>query len=180
MRADVSPGSGEFGMAQFFHILAKKFNGVSVTQKRPPLWLNTDLDRYLREQGGPGDMAPASPEEPPVMHAAPADGTKDRRRAERQLLSGFAVVHTLDPDGRKGRYRVAQLRDISASGIGLRLNSTEPESFRTGREFEVLFQFSEHGKPLQMACTACRQVLDEAGVIIGAVFRNPVADFATC
>jgi len=161
-------------------MIAKNFKGVSVTQKRPPLWLNTDLNSYLREQDGHGDMIHASPVEAPAMHAVPADGTKERRRAERQLLSGFAVVHTLDPDGRKGRYRVAQLRDISASGIGLRLNSAEPESFREGREFEVLFQFSEREKPLHMACTACRQALDEAGVIIGAVFRNPVPDFAVC
>lgn len=139
--------------------------------------MNTDLDLYLREQDGQCDMTDASPEDSPVM---PSDNVKDRRRAERQLLSGFAVVHTLDPDGRKGRYRVAQLRDISSTGIGLRLNSTEPESFREGREFEVLFQFSERGKPLQIACTACRQVLDEAGVVIGAVFKSPVPDFATC
>lgn len=173
------PGSDEFGMAQFFHMFAKNFKGVSVTQKRPPLWLNTDLESYLREQDGRVDMStPAAG--PQAMQSASADGTADRRRAERKLLSGFAVVHTLDPDGRKGRYRVAQLRDISSSGIGLRLNSTEPESFRAGREFEVLFQFSERGKPLQMACTACRQVLDEAGLIIGAVFRAPVPDFAAC
>ena len=154
-------------------MIAKICMGVSVTQKRPPLWLNTDLDRYLRDQDESGGEALAAPSAPL------ADGSaQDRRRATRQLLSGFAVVHTLDPDGLKGRYRVAQLRDISTTGIGLHLNATEPENFKEGREFEVLFQFSDHGKPLHMACTACRKALDEAGVIIGAVFKNPLGSLA--
>jgi len=147
-----------------------------MTQKRPFLWLNTDLDRYLREQDASGGEAMAAPSASPQPLAE--DRAQERRRATRQLLSGFAVVHTLDPDGRKGRYRVAQLRDISTTGIGLRLNSTEPEGFKEGREFEVLFQFSDQGKPLHMACTACRKALDEAGVIIGAVFRNPLGSLA--
>jgi len=155
-------------------MIAKICMGVSVTQKSPPLWLNTDLDSYLREQDESGGEAMAAPSAP----LQTLDSAQDRRRATRQLLSGFAVIHTLDPDGRKGRYRVAQLRDISTTGIGLRLNSTEPESFKAGREFEVLFQFSDQGKPLHMACTACRKVLDEAGVIIGAVFRNPLGSLA--
>jgi hypothetical protein len=163
-------------MAQFFHMIAKICMGVSMTQKRPLLWLNTDLDRYLRDQDGSGGEATAAPGAP--LQTIADDSAQDRRRATRQLLSGFAVVHTLDPDGRKGRYRVAQLRDISTTGIGLRLNSTEPESFTEGREFEVLFQFSDQGKPLHMACTACRKALDEAGVIIGAVFRNPLGSLA--
>jgi hypothetical protein len=157
-------------------MIAKICMGVSMTQKRPLLWLNTDLDRYLREQGESGGEAMAAPSAP--LQTIAGDSAQDRRRATRQLLSGFAVVHTLDPDGRKGRYRVAQLRDISTTGIGLRLNSTEPESFMEGREFEVLFQFSDQGKPLHMACTACRKALDEAGVIIGAVFRNPLGSLA--
>jgi hypothetical protein len=163
-------------MAQFFHMIAKNCKGVPVTKKRPPLWLDTDLDSYLREQDAPGGNAVPAPGGP--LQATPDDSIQDRRRATRQLLSGFAVVHTLDPDGRRGRYRVAQLRDISTTGFGLRLNSTEPESFAEGREFEVLFQFSDHGKPLHMACTACRKALDEAGVIIGAVFRNPLGSLA--
>lgn len=147
-----------------------------MTQKRPFLWLNTDLDRYLRGQDDSGGEVVAAPSAPPQTSAD--DSPQDRRRATRQLLSGFAVVHTLDPDGRKGRYRVAQLRDISTTGIGLHLNSTEPESFMAGREFEVLFQFSDQGNPLHMACIACRKALDETGVIIGAVFRNPLGSLA--
>lgn len=163
-------------MAQFFHMIAKNCKGVSVTKKRPPLWLDTDLDRYLREQDASGDNPVSAAGG--LLQTIPDDSAQDRRKATRQLLSGFAVLHTLDPDGRKGRYRVAQLRDISTTGIGLRLNSTEPESFAEGREFEVLFQFSDHGKPLHMACTACRRALDEAGVIIGAVFRTPLGSLA--
>lgn len=135
--------------------------------KRSTLWLNTDLDSCLREKDGPGS-------EEVTSSGIPGDTFRDRRRAARQLLSGFAVIHTLDPDGRKGRYRVARLHDISTTGIGLRLNAIDPDSFGDGREFEILFQFSEHGKPRHMACNACRHALDEAGLAIGAVFKNPL------
>lgn len=147
-------------------------------QKRPPLWLNTDLDNYLLEQDGCGAKAVPAPDKDVPPKSLLDDETQDRRSAARKFLSGFAVIHTVDPDGKKGRYRVAQLRDISTTGIGLRLNAADPESFKEGREFEILFQFADHGKPLHMACTACRKALDEAGLIIGAVFRNPLGSLA--
>jgi hypothetical protein len=99
---------------------------------------------------------------------------QERRKSVRQFLSGFAVVHTLDPDGRRGRYRLAQLLDISTTGIGLRLNAPDPDNIVERCEFEILFQFSDNEKPLHMACTACRKAWDEAGVIIGAMFSNPL------
>lgn len=162
-------------MAQFFHMVTENFQGVPVTDNRPPQWLNTDPDRSLCEE----PVVPASPGSP-REEGWPCRPGKERRAALRRSLSVFAVIHTLEQDGRKGRYRVAQVRDISATGIGLLLNAGEPESFKAGREFEVLFQFSEHAKPLHLACTACRRVMDDVGVIIGAVFRGPVPDLAGC
>jgi len=164
-------------VAQIFHKI-RKIIGVSVKDKRSTLWLNTDLDSYLRDHDGPGSEKLDSSGGHSHSRDIPDDSSRDRRRAVRQLLSGFAVIHALDPDGRKGRYRVAQLRDISTTGIGLRLNATDPDSFGDGREFEILFQFSEHGKPLHMACTACRHALDETGLAIGAVFKNPLTSLA--
>jgi hypothetical protein len=145
-----------------------------VRGKRPTVWLNTDLDSYLREQDGLGAKKYASSGNISTVQDIADDGGGERRKAARRLLSGFGVVHMLDPDGRKGRYRLAQLRDISTTGIGLRLNAAEPDSFGEGREFEILFQFSEHARPLHMACTACRKTLDEAGMVIGALFKNPL------
>ena len=162
-------------MARFFQ-RALKIIGVFVKDKRPTVWLNTDLDAYLREQDGSGNEKFASSGERLHFHDHPDDSGRDRRKAVRQLFSGFAVIHTLDPDGRKGRYRVARLRDISSSGIGLRINATDPDSFGYGREFEVLFQFSEPGKPQHVACTACRHAIDEAGLVVGAVFKSPLKD----
>lgn len=116
---------------------------------------------------------------PGMLHGLELDdGSGDRRKSPRRSLSGFAVIHTLDPDGRRGRYRVAQLRDISTHGIGLHLSATDPESFGMGREFEILFQFPEQGKPLHRACTACRHAADEAGLSIGAIFQSPFASLA--
>ncbi len=148
-----------------------------MTRQKPPLWLNTDLEAYLREQDDPGQTA-RNVERRTAHRDGRDDVSHDRRRSARQMLSGFAVVHMVDGDGRTGRYRLAQLRDISTTGIGLRLNAAEPDSFAEGREFEILFQFSDHGKPLHMACTACRKALDEAGVIIGALFKNPLGSLA--
>ena len=121
--------------------------------KRPTVWLNTDLDFYLREQDGLGAKKFASSGNISTVQGIADDGGGERR---------------------KGRYRLAQLRDISTTGIGLRLNAAEPDSFGEGREFEILFQFSEHARPLHMACTACRKTLDEAGMVIGALFKNPL------
>lgn len=149
-----------------------------MTQKRPPLWLNTDIDDYLRknEENGASAVSDANADVP--IRSFGGDGSKDRRSATREFLSGFAVIHTLDPDGNKGRYRLVRLCDISTAGIGLRLNAADPESFHEGREFEILFQFAGHGKPLHMACTACRKALDETGMIIGAVFKTPLRSLA--
>ncbi len=145
-------------------------------QKRPPLWLNTDLNLYLRAQDD------SSSKNADVRNGVHRDNREecpqDRRKSVRKFLSGFAVVHTLDPDGRRGRYRLAQLLDISATGIGLRLNAPDPGNFVEGREFEILFQFSDNEKPLHMDCTACRKAWDEAGVIIGAMFSNPLGSLA--
>jgi hypothetical protein len=153
-----------------------KIIGVFVKDERPTIWLNTDLDSYLREQDGPGSEKFASRGKSPHIQNIPDDSNRDRRKAVRQVLSGFAVIHTLDPDGRKGRYRVARLHDISSTGIGLRLNATDPDSFSNGREFEILFQFSEHGKPQHMTCTACRHAMEETGLVVGAVFKSPSRD----
>ena len=169
--------SNKAKVAQFFHMIAKII-GVIVKDKRPTLWLNTDLNTYLREQDGPGRERGASLAGASQLRDIPDDSNRDRRGAVRQLLSGFAVVHMLDPDGRKGRYRLAQLRDISTTGIGLSLSGSDPEGFADGREFEILFQFAEQKKPLHMACTACRKALDEAGMVIGAAFRNPLGSLA--
>jgi len=150
-----------------------------VTDNRPPQLLNADFDRFLREESD-GAASPGTA----AADSGPSDQAgrpgEERRAASRRNLSVFAVIHTLEQDGRKGRYRVAQVRDISATGIGLLLNAGEPESFKAGREFDVLFQFSEHAKPLHLACTACRRVMGDVGVIIGAVFRGPVPDLAGC
>ena len=152
--------------------------GVSVTRKTTPLWLNTDLDAYLRQQDDPGYTTNDAPNMRAAHGDARDDISQERRKSVRQVLSGFGVVHMVDTEGRTGRYRLAQLRDISTTGIGLRLNSAEPDNFGEGREFEILFQFSDHGKPLHMACTACRKALDEAGVVIGALFKNPLNSLA--
>ena len=149
-----------------------------MTRKTTPLWLNTDLDAYLRQQDDPGYMTNGVPNVRTARRETRNDIPQERRRSVRQMLSGFAVVHMVDADGRAGRYRLAQLRDISTTGIGLRLNSAEPDNFGEGREFEILFQCSDHGKPLHMACTACRKALDEAGVVIGALFKNPLNSLA--
>lgn len=150
-----------------------------MTDNRPPQWLKADPDRSMREEAADAASPGSTGKDPGSSGQAVRPG-EERRAASRRSLSVFAVIHTLEQDGRKGRYRVAQVRDISATGIGLLLNAGEPESFKEGREFDVLFQFSEHAKPLHLACTACRRVMGDVGVIIGAVFRGPVPDLAGC
>jgi len=115
--------------------------------------------------------------QPPLHSAQDTLPGQDRRSSPRHDISVFAVVHTADCDGRTGRYRVAQLRDVSATGIGLRFSTAEPERFKEGREFEILFQFSDQAKPLRLDCVACRKVMDAAGLIIGAAFREPIPNF---
>lgn len=166
-----------------------------MTHDRTPLWLNADLERELRRlasgsgtslstlvedvlrefmernaalQGG-NAQARSSP-------AADAECAYDgeRRSCRRCKIGVPAVVHTTEQDGRTGRYRVAEVRDISATGIGLRFEGAEREHMRVGRAFEILIQLGGQANPVRMACTACRKVLDEAGVIIGAVINEPV------
>jgi hypothetical protein len=100
----------------------------------------------------------------------------ERRTCRRRKVTAPAVVHTSEQEGRTGRYRVAELRDISSSGIGLRFGASERNQIRVGSEFEVLFQLAERVNPVRMVCRACRKVIDEAGIIVGAVFSEPFTD----
>lgn len=160
-----------------------------MTHDRIPLWLNAELERELRRLAA-GSGTPLSTlvedalREFMVRNAALQAGPShaddaqctydgDRRGCRRCKVGVPAVVHTTEQDGRTGRYRVAEVRDISASGIGLRFEGTERESMRVGRAFEILVQLGGQANPVRMACTACRKVLDEAGVIIGAVINEP-------
>lgn len=165
-----------------------------MTYDRTPLWLNAELERELRRlasdsgtplstlvedalrefmsrntalQGGNAKIGPS----PTAEAECGYDG--ERRRCRRCKVGVPAVVHTTEQDGRTGRYRVAEVRDISASGIGLRFEGAERENMRVGRAFEILIQLGGQANPMRMACTACRKVLDEAGVIIGAVINEP-------
>lgn len=175
-----------------------------MTHERIPLWLSAELEGELRrlasDSGIPltelvedalrdfmfrnvpdlaarasrGDAFPDVPVPEPAADECIPCG--ERRACCRRKVAVPAVVHTMDQDGRTGRYRVAELRDISTSGIGLRFDGPEREQIHIGRDFEVLFQVAERMAPMRMACTACRKVLDGAGVVVGAVFREPFTD----
>lgn len=175
-----------------------------MTHERIPLWLSAALEGELRrlasDSGIPltelvedalrdfmfrnapdltaralrRDALPDGPPPEPASDECIPCG--ERRACCRRKVAVPAVVHTTDQDGRKGRYRVAEMRDISSSGVGLRFDGPEREQIHIGRDFEVLFQFAERMAPVRMACTACRKVLDGAGVVVGAVFREPFND----
>jgi hypothetical protein len=100
-------------------------------------------------------------------------GCGERRACCRHEVSVPAVVHTEEQDGRTGRYRVAEVRNISASGIGLRFENLNHDQMSVGRKFEVLFQLSENRDPQRMTCTACRRDLDSDAVYVGAAFSEP-------
>ncbi|KAF5042586.1 hypothetical protein DSECCO2_511090 [anaerobic digester metagenome] len=167
-----------------------------MTHDRIPLWLNAELERELRRlAAGSGTslstlvedalrefmMRSAALQDGNVQGAASPEAEAvcaydgERRGCRRSKVGVPAVVHTSEQDGRTGRYRVAEVRDISATGIGLRFEGSERESMRVGRAFEILIQLGGQANPMRMACTACRKVLDEAGVIVGAVFNEPVS-----
>lgn len=161
-----------------------------MTHDRTPLWLNAGLERELRRLAS-GSGTPLSTlvedalREFVVRNAAlqgsqtpEADAGcvygRERRGCRRCKVGVPAVVHTTEQDGRTGRYRMAEVRDISASGIGLRFEGSEREHMRVGRAFEILIQLGGQANPMRLVCTACRKVLDGAGVIIGAVINEPV------
>lgn len=164
-----------------------------MTHDRTPLWLNTDLELQLRRIASDcGISFPTLVEEAlhdymlrrtPAQYsedAAPVDrGAAERRRWPRVRLGVPAVVHTAEPNGRNGRYRTAEVRDISPAGIGLRFDSAERGYMRVGRVFEILVQLGEHSRPVCLVCTTCRKVLDGASLMVGAVFNEPVPDLDT-
>jgi hypothetical protein len=97
----------------------------------------------------------------------------ERRNAVRHAVCTPAVVYTSGQDGRTERYRVAQMSDISTSGVGLRVAS-DREDLKEGKKFEILFQLAGYANPLRLTCTACRKAFDGTGLMIGAVFNEPV------
>ena len=177
-----------------------------MTHDRIPLWLSVELEGELRrlasDSGIPmmelvedalrdfmfrnaptlaarGSRGDASAEGATAASSADAGECipcGERRACCRRSVAVPAVVHTTDQDGRTGRYRVAEMRDISSSGIGLRFEGSEREPLHIGRDFEVLFQFAERMAPMRMACTACRKVGDGTGFVVGAVFHEPFTD----
>jgi len=152
-----------------------------VSGKPTPLWLSPELERKLRQQAEASGRTLQSLIEEALRqvadqsHDVPAP--TERRRSVRRRLSTPAVVHLLSHGGLTGCYRVAQLSDISAVGLGLIFEAGGQELLHEGQEFEILFQLSDHPRALRMACRVCRKVLATAGCFIGAVFSNPVQGF---
>ena len=131
------------------------------------------LRDFMRRHASVTEAAP----EPDTQWVAAGEGEcvpcGERRSCCRRKVSVPAVVHTLEQEGRMGRYRVAEVRDISSSGIGLRFDNLDHDQMGIGREFEVLFQLSDCRDPQRMSCTACRRNLDHGGVFVGAAFSEP-------
>lgn len=172
-----------------------------MTHDRTPLWLSADLERELRRWAADSGVPLSRVVEAALLdfmarNAVSPDGTTphgvqagygvttgedggecipcgERRACCRRKVAVPAVVHTSDQGGRTGRYRMAELQDISSSGVGLRFAGDGREVIGVGREIEVLFQLVERMAPVRLACTVCRKAIDGAGVVVGAMFMEP-------
>lgn len=165
-----------------------------MTHDRIPIWLSADLERDLRrwaeDTGAPlpdvvekalsDFIARNSAGSTSLLGAAGGKGgavESERRACRRRKVALPAVVRASAQDGDTVPYRLAEIRDISSAGIGLRFESAEPECLHVGREFEVLFQLSARENSVRLACTACRKFRDGAGLVIGAMFSEPFMGF---
>ncbi len=99
----------------------------------------------------------------------------DRRSAPRLKIKQSAILYFKTDNGRYGLYKSGDLKDIAQGGVLVECDNSvsNGDLFKTGSEFELIFQVQEGQPPLRMQCKVCRVTQTESKTRMGVAFSQP-------
>lgn len=102
----------------------------------------------------------------------------ERRTAPRLKIKQSAILYFKTDNGRYGLYKSGDLKDIAQGGVLVECDTSvsNGDLFRSGAEFELIFQLQEGQPPLRMQCKVCRVMQSENKTRMGVAFANADED----
>lgn len=98
----------------------------------------------------------------------------DRRSSPRMKIKQSAILYFKTDNGKYGLYKSGDLKDIAQGGVMVECDASvsSGELFKSGSEFELIFQLHEGQPPLRMLCKVCRVMQTETKTKMGVAFTQ--------
>ena len=98
----------------------------------------------------------------------------ERRSSPRLKIKQSAILYFKTDNGRYGLYKSGDLKDIAQGGVLIECDASigNVDLFKSGSEFELIFQLQEAQPPLRMLCTVCRVIQNETKTKLGVSFTQ--------
>lgn len=98
----------------------------------------------------------------------------ERRSSPRMKIKQSAILYFKTDNGRYGLYKSGDLKDIAQGGVLVECDASvsNGELFKTGSEFELIFQLEDGQPPLRILCMVCRVTKTESKTRMGVSFTQ--------
>lgn len=98
----------------------------------------------------------------------------ERRSSPRVKIKQSAILYFKTDNGRYGLYKSGDLKDIAQGGVLVECDASvsSGDLFKTGSEFELIFQLQDGQPPLRMLCKVCRVMQTESKTKMGVSFTQ--------
>lgn len=102
----------------------------------------------------------------------------ERRSSPRYKIKQSAILYFKTDNGKYGLYKSGDLKDIAQGGVLVECDASvsSGDLFKSGSEFELIFQLEEGQAPLRMLCKVCRVMQTESKTKMGVVFTQSDED----
>lgn len=98
----------------------------------------------------------------------------ERRSSQRVKIKQSAILYFKTDNGKYGLYKSGDLKDIAQGGVQVECDASvsSGDLFKSGSEFELIFQIQDGQPPLRMLCRVCRVVQSENKTKMGVSFTQ--------
>lgn len=98
----------------------------------------------------------------------------ERRSSPRVKIKQSAILYFKTDNGKYGLYKSGDLKDIAQGGVLVECDASvsSGDLFKSGSEFELIFQIQEGQPPLRMLCKVCRVMQSENKTKMGVSFTQ--------
>lgn len=98
----------------------------------------------------------------------------ERRSSPRLKIKQSAILYFKTDNGKYGLYKSGDLKDIAQGGVLVECDASvsSGDLFKSGSEFELIFQIQEGQPPLRMLCKVCRVTQSENKTRMGVTFTQ--------
>lgn len=98
----------------------------------------------------------------------------ERRSSPRVKIKQSAILYFKTDNGKYGLYKSGDLKDIAQGGVLVECDASvsSGDLFKSGSEFELIFQIKDGQPPLRMLCKVCRVMQTENKTKLGVAFTQ--------